>query len=225
MHQGHGVLTEIYLGGNSAGRIRCDARLVPAPGQYLLAHATHTPGSALATPIFSAGSCQGGFHAAHPLPDDWLPGTRLNLRGPLGKGFQIPPGARFVALVSFGTDPARLLALTEPALAQGAALVLLADRVPDGLPAAIEISPLAALGETLRWADLVLVDTPRAMLPALLKPLSETPGAGEVRILVETPMPCGGVAECGVCAVRLRKGYKLACKDGPVFELRTLLGE
>jgi hypothetical protein len=32
------------------------------------------------------------------------------------------------------------------------------------------------------------------------------------------------MGECGVCAVNLRKGYKLACKDGPVFDLRSLLG-
>jgi NAD(P)H-flavin reductase len=41
--------------------------------------------------------------------------------------------------------------------------------------------------------------------------------------LVVAPMPCGGLAECGVCAVTTRRGWKLACKDGPVFDLGELI--
>jgi NAD(P)H-flavin reductase len=36
-------------------------------------------------------------------------------------------------------------------------------------------------------------------------------------------MPCGGVADCGACAVETRLGWKLACEDGPVFDLIDLL--
>jgi dihydroorotate dehydrogenase electron transfer subunit len=43
------------------------------------------------------------------------------------------------------------------------------------------------------------------------------------QVLVTSPMPCGGIAECGVCALPLRKkGYVLTCKDGPVFNLNQL---
>jgi hypothetical protein len=45
----------------------------------------------------------------------------------------------------------------------------------------------------------------------------------EAQALVITPMPCGGIAECGVCAVTARRGWKLACKDGPVFDLTELI--
>jgi len=38
------------------------------------------------------------------------------------------------------------------------------------------------------------------------------------QVLVRTPVPCGGIAECGVCAVTLKSEWKLACKDGPVFD-------
>ncbi len=223
MHQGSAELIEIYLNGKSAGRIRCDPRLVPAPGQYLLAQALSEPDAPLAHPVFSAGLCPGGFYAAPPLPADWRPGAHLNIRGPLGKGFQLPPTARFVALAVFGEDPARLLALAEPALTQNAAVVLLADAAPEGLPAAIEISPLSALPETLRWADYIAFDLPRAALPTTLKLITDTSYSRDGQALIETPIPCGGMGECGVCAVSLRKGYKLACKDGPVFDLKTLL--
>ena len=223
MHSGTGILTDIYLNGRSAARVRCEPGLVPAPGQYVLARAVHLPDAPLALPVFSAGACPGGFYAAAPIPEDWLPGTQLDIRGPLGKGFQLAPGARFIALAALGGSSSRLLALAEPALAQNAAVVLLADPAPQGLPAAIEISPLSALPETLRWADLLLVDTPRALLPALLKTVADTRYARDGRVLIGTPLSCGGLADCGACAVTLRKGYNLACKDGPVFDLRGLM--
>jgi dihydroorotate dehydrogenase electron transfer subunit len=43
-----------------------------------------------------------------------------------------------------------------------------------------------------------------------------------VKALVMTPIPCGGIAECGACAVPAHRGWKLACRDGPVFNLNEL---
>lgn len=226
MHTGKGCIEEIYLQGRRAARLTCPPALVPAPGQYLLAHAAADSDAPLAQPIFPAGAALNGFYAAPPIPSNWLPGTELELRGPLGHGFHLPPAARKVALAAFGATCARLLALLEPALAQNAELVLLTDAPPAGLPAALEISPLAALAETARWADYLALDAPRAAIPAIqniLKPDSLTYYSGyTIDILVETPLPCGGLGECGVCAVPQRKGYRLACKDGPVFDLKTL---
>jgi hypothetical protein len=162
----------------------------------------------------------------------------LNIRGPLGKGFKLPQAARFVALATFTKDPSRLLALAEPALAQNAALVLLTDHPPENLPAAIEISPLSALAETLRWADYLALDAPRSALPALMQSIRTAAYSRDGQILVETALPCGGMGECGVCAVSRGaagfgthrtllnhppRPYMLACKDGPVFDLKTLL--
>lgn len=223
MVQDTAQLTEIDMNGKITGRLRCAPQLIPAPGQYLLAWADQDTFSPLATPLFSAGPCPGGFSLASPLPSAWQPGWQINVRGPLGKGFHLPPAARSVALVVVGQTISRLLPLIDLVLAQRAALVLLTDRVPDGLPAAIEISPLSALAETTRWADYLAIDLPRATLPSFLQTLT---GAGyhrEGQILVETALPCGGMADCGVCAVSLRQNYQLACKDGPVFDLKTLL--
>ena len=44
------------------------------------------------------------------------------------------------------------------------------------------------------------------------------------QVLVRTPVPCGGAGECGVCAVTFRSEWRLACKDGPVFDWRDLKG-
>lgn len=233
MHTATGFIEEIYLEGCRAARISCPPALVPAPGQYLLATANSDADAALAQPVYSAGACPGGFYAAPPLPDRWLPGAGLNLRGPLGHGFSLPASARQVALAAFDGNCARVLALLEPALAQKAGVVLLTDQPPAGLPAALEILPLAALPETAVWAAYLAIELHRERLSQLLNLLpgrfksgcarenSIPPRSGCAQVLVDTPMPCGGLAKCGVCAVSLRPGveFKLACKDGPVFDL------
>jgi hypothetical protein len=223
MHIAKGCIDEIYLDGRRAARLSCPPALIPAPGQYLLAHDATDLDSPLAHPVYSAGLCPGGFYIAPPLPSNWLPGVELTLRGPLGHGFNLPISSRFVALAAFGETCARLLALLEPALAQKAAIILLTDNPPNNLPSAVEISPLSALPETIQWADYLAIDIPRAAIPDTLSPIQQLIHSGYAQIFIETPVPCGGMAECGVCAVRLRKGYQLACKDGPVFDLKIIL--
>jgi dihydroorotate dehydrogenase electron transfer subunit len=222
MDTAKGCIEEIYLDGRRAARFSCSPALVPAPGQYLLAH-TADSDSPLAHPVYQAGTCPGGFYAAPPLPSNWHPGAKLTLHGPFGHGFNLPASSRFVALAAFGETCARLLPLLEPALAQKAAVVLLTDNPPSGLPSAVEISPLSALAETAQWADYLAIDIPRAILTETFESLKILSYVGYAQIFIETPVPCGGIADCGVCAVNVRKGYKLACKDGPVFDLKTIL--
>ena len=208
----------------AAARIACPPTLIPAPGQYLLAHnlASDDP---LAVPVFLAGDSPEGFLAAPPLPRTWYPGMTLSLRGPLGRGFTLPASARRVALAAIDVSPAYLLALIQPALALGAAVALVCDSPPDDLPADVEIHSLAAFGEVSRWADYLALAAPRASLPELRARL----GRGNppkfptvAQVLIVAPMPCGSLADCGVCSVDGRGGVRLACKDGPVFDLTDL---
>ena len=53
--------------------------------------------------------------------------------------------------------------------------------------------------------------------------LSRVPRQVRGEVLVVTPMPCGGRAQCGVCTVATAKGAKLACEEGPVFPLAEIL--
>ncbi len=217
-----GCIAEIYFQGRRAARLICPAALVPAPGQYVLAQAATDSDAPLAQPIFQTGTAPNGFYAAPPFPLNWQPGAELTLRGPLGHGFHLPPAARKVGLAAFGLTSARLLSLLEPALAQKAAIVLLTEAALEGLPAAVEISPLSALPEIAQWADYLALDAPRAAIPTIQDILKPNFSGCATEILVETPIPCGGMGECGVCAVKTRKGYRLACKDGPIFDLKTL---
>jgi hypothetical protein len=208
----------------AAARIACPPEAVPAPGQYLLAHdpASDSP---LAVPVFSAGDSPGGFLAAPPLPRGWLPGLTLSLRGPLGRGFHLPASARRAVLAALDASPAPLLSLLAPALAQGASVSFVCDSPPDGLPVEVEIHPLAALVEVCAWADFLALVLPRESMPGLRVRFHNggrlaVPRAAQALILA--PMPCGGLADCGVCSVDCREGEKPACKDGPVFDLAEL---
>ena len=225
-----GKILERFLDDRRAtARIACPRILVPAPGQYLLAYdpASRDP---LAVPVFSGGSAREGFLAASPLPPGWNPGLALALRGPLGRGFALPASARRVALAALDVSPAYLLGLIPPAQAQGAALSLVCDDPPDGLPADVEIRPLAALAEICQWADYLALAVPRESMQGWrerlgngdqLKAWSERSRRlpREAQALIVTPMPCGGLAKCGVCSVEVKRGMELACEDGPVFNL------
>lgn len=226
MRTGTARIDETLIQDGRAARILCAPGLVPAPGQYLLAWASSEPARPLAVPVFRAASHPGGFYAAAPLPVAWSPGTLLAVRGPLGRGFHLPATARRVALAAWGGNPARLLALLEPAESQNAEITLLTENAPPALPHSVEILPLSALPETAQWADYLALDAPRAALPTLqtlLQPESRPRFSGyTIEILLETPLPCGGIAECGACAVATPRAALLACKDGPVFDWKSL---
>jgi dihydroorotate dehydrogenase electron transfer subunit len=107
------------------------------------------------------------------------------------------------------------------ALKQGAAVVLICDSRGDQTPDEVEVQPLSALGEIFEWADYTAFDVSREHLLKLKEMIGDQNRASarkEAQVLVRTPMPCGGVADCGVCAVTLKSGWKMSCKDGPVFD-------
>lgn len=224
MHTGKGKVFELILeDGDRHVRVSCPPNLIPSPGQYLLA--SDRSDSPLPVPLFHTDSAPQGFIAAAPIPDSWNPGLELHLRGPLGDGFSLPLSARKAGLIAFDHSPARLRGLIRPALQQDAAVVLVCNSSVENLPDEVEVHPMSALQEIVEWADYVAFDTARAKLNQLregLGKLDQVVAAKESQILVHTPIPCGGVAECGVCAVTLKSTWKLACKDGPVFDWREM---
>ncbi len=218
-------MSEIRLeDGEIGGLIECPSQLVPAPGQYLAARRLDDLLSPLPQRLFSAGCTPGGFRFAPPLPAGWTPGIDLFLRGPLGNGFNLPTGLRRLAIASLSGSWARLLPLVEVVLPLNVEVTLYGTHA-SRLPPAVEVLPLADLPGALEWADFLALEAPLAELEKLPQALGL--GAGdrlllEAQVLIHTSMPCMGIAECGVCSVRTRRGWKLACKDGPVFEWSNL---
>lgn len=223
--QGLGTIAELtLLDGMAAARLICAPGLIPAPGQYVLAH----PGGVdppLATSLIAAQIFSDGFLAASPVPGAWHPGSQLHLRGPLGHGFNLPGAARKIGLIAFKCSTRVLLSLWEPAFRQDASVTLVAEHIPDDLPLEVEAQPLHALVDVCRWADFLALDVPRELLPDMRAAFRSFGSVikADGRVLVRTPMPCGALAACGVCTVQMGRAALLACEDGPVFDFRQAM--
>jgi hypothetical protein len=233
MQRIRGEIKEIWLDGNqTAGWIDCPSDRMPAAGQFLLASPLDDELSEpLAREVFPGDAAFAnhttGLIAAPPLPSTWQPGVVLDLRGPFGNGFRLPGTLRRLALAAAGDTAARLLPLARLVLAQGGEASLFSDlSLPSGLPAEVEAAPLAALAENLSWPDFLAVDVERGRLDQLRSRLGLPAGQRlpfAAQALLVGSMPCIAVAaECGLCSVRTRLGWRLACKDGPVFDLNEL---
>jgi len=216
-----GQVVELLLqDGQRTARVSCPSNLIPAIGQYLLA--SDASDSSLPVPVYYTDSAPQGFIAA-PVPDSWNPGHEIYLRGPLGRGFTLPASARKIALVAFDESPPRLRGLIQPALNQSAAVVLVTNSIAENLPDEVEVQQLSALSEIFTWADYIAFDVARDNLPGLMERLgkqNQSSVMNAAEILIRTPVPCGGVAECGVCGVTTKSGWKMACKEGPVFDMK-----
>ncbi len=106
---------------------------------------------------------------------------------------------------------------------------------PQGLPPDVEVrlftqdgslgqkgTSLDALPELAQWADRVYAVGALEWYTALLRGLAEH--RLRVRdklawgLVAQEIMPCG-VGVCGGCAIETRRGYRLCCTQGPVFDL------
>lgn len=222
MKTAKGKVDELFLDGSA--RIHCPPGLIPIPGQYLLAHADASD-SPLPVPLFFSGFTPKGFRSAPPVPSTWRPGESLTLRGPIGHGFALPYSAKKVALIAFDESPARLRGLISMSLRQNAEVALVCDSETADLPEVVEIQPVRAMLDALQWADYAAIDVGRENLNQFWEMLGEQKQAAagfEAQVLVRAPMPCGALAECGVCALTLGHEWRMVCRDGPVFELYEL---
>jgi dihydroorotate dehydrogenase electron transfer subunit len=187
-----------------------------------------------------------------PNPDPglaWLSsrkiGDTVDLIGPLGHGFDLPEGSYNLLLVADQPLIAPLLGLMAQALA-GRALVTLAlggNRAanlypPTALPPAVELQAATLDGsaghrgaitdllpELLRWADQVCVVGTRSLYRSLKAQTAEARLAlkpGFLYGLITDPLlPCG-LGACFGCTLETEAGLRLACLDGPVFDLAQL---
>jgi hypothetical protein len=79
MYRGEVVELQSDYRGRPTAWIACSNGAIPAPGQYLRAHAPATSTEVLPAILFAAESCAWGFRAVPPIPPEWLPGTNLSL--------------------------------------------------------------------------------------------------------------------------------------------------
>lgn len=221
------ILLETYQ--NATARLYCPLEALPKPGQYLHAYAPADELQAVPLSFFPAGRAEPAEkgHVTLPiwaqLPEDWQPGTQLELRGPLGRGFDLPARSHRVALAALGGSVGPLLPLVDIALERKAEVVLCSEMQPDALSLAVEMHGLNELRKVIAWADYLAVLTRIEEVDELSLTIGRLPKALSAQALVLSPMPCGGLGECGVCALATDKGPRFACADGPVFDLKSLV--
>jgi dihydroorotate dehydrogenase electron transfer subunit len=178
-------------------------------------------------------------------------GDTLDVIGPLGHPFELDGRTRNLLLVGAGAGLAALLLLARQGPARGAVtLIAGADHAeslppPFLLPGEVEYqtvpglqiadfrlqiedassqSAIYNLQSAITWADQICVALPPDQLLALREAIRQVKfrwEQGFASALLEGPLVCG-VGACGVCAVTLRRGTRMLCADGPVFDLRDL---
>lgn len=178
------------------------------------------------------------------------PGASISLIGPLGRGFEIDEMACRLLLVADTVHLPALLSLqtwevvrtcSSPETSQISLLLsapTAAQLYPVHLlPASLEVhvvtvdgsaghegSALDLFPDLVRWADCVCIACDPAIYPALGEVVREVrirPAKRFAQALVVPPVVCG-VGACQGCAVPVAGGSKLACTDGPVFDLLEL---
>jgi len=202
-----------------------EKELFPLPGQYLSIR-SNDPSTVLpvsAYPISARGQ------VLSLLPDKaehWHVGQEISLRGPLGNGFSLPVSAGRIGLIGLTQKQALcLLPLARALLDSGKEVALVSDAVLQGLPMDLEILPGEQAIEVCAWAEAAAFAVGREEIGPLLSRYRFESIRKTIEVLVITEMPCSGTAVCGVCAVATKKGWKHACKEGPIFALNELVEE
>lgn len=170
-------------------------------------------------------------------------GRELSVLGPLGKGFDIPPGLKSACLAAGGIGVAPLLFLGRALAAKGVSCkVLVGGRTAGDLLCAKDFE---ALGLEVRLAtqdgsagrqgmvtsllaellskeppEMIYACGPQAMLK-VAGVMARDAGVA-CRVSLESVMACG-MGVCLGCAVKSVSGKTLhACKDGPVMDANVL---
>lgn len=180
-------------------------------------------------------------------------GDKLDILGPLGRGFSIESSSGNLLLVAGGIGVAPLLFLAQCAslqnsitLIQGASTA--AQLYPSALlPKEIQFIPVTEDGtigkkgivtdvfpDLLEWADQVYACGPIDMYKAMANISLQAEALNRVkrqqsnlklrRCQVSLEVRMGcGIGACYGCTINTKKGLKQVCRDGPVFELDEII--
>jgi len=206
----------------NAGESKSRLRITPAlpapaqPGQYYRAFA---PGTAqvLPVPLYPFLGESDSMVLCGNFPA-WQTSAKLLLEGPYGNGFSSSLKARRLLIHAIDESlEERLYSLAMDVLQASADVAWVSEALTLDLPPQIEVLKETEFGDAIQWSDGCALAVPLARLPNLPGELVIKPAERhKVEVMIDAPFVCGN-AQCGVCAVETRSGWKLACKEGPVF--------
>ncbi len=173
------------------------------------------------------------------------PGESLDILGPLGNGFQLPPPGSKVAIVAGGIGIAPLFFLTEELIAHDLLPeVFFGARSSADLPAKEQITALGVklflatddgsagrcgsvtelLAEHVEKFNCIYACGPYPMMKKVAE-MSRGKGIA-LQVSLEERMGCG-VGACLACSCKIKtaqgNSYKRVCTDGPVFNAEEVV--
>ncbi len=216
------------------------------PGQYVMVRCgSHTLRRPLSIHQVAGDNGKARFALLYAVLGEgtrWLAqrkaGEKVDLLGPLGNGFTVKPASRDLLLLAGGLGIAPLCFLAQQATNSGKTVKLLLGAATANqlypkrlLPRDIEVITATddgtagkkgfitdCLADSVTWADQVFACGPTPMYQSLVACKPTRP----VQISLEMRMGCG-IGTCYGCTVRTQDGLKQVCKDGPIFDLESVV--
>lgn len=190
------------------------------PGQFFIAYVAGKDYHVW--PVYFV-SFQEDHFFLRPEESRWELGDSISLKGPIGNGFSDLSMYQNILLINLGTNHGVLSALMEVGLKSNKNVAIFTKNHEIQFPPTVEIILPGLLEESINWADFIVVDIDRDNLSIeheLIKTidLSNTP----CEIFIYCPILCSGNAECMVCTINTKKGKVKTCKQGQVFDLKSL---
>ena len=165
-------------------------------------------------------------------------GLEWAIRGPLGTPATIDPAARHVAFIAQGSGIATLIAVLRETAERGVRVTLMAGAenawqlypsrlLPEGVremtatddgSAGVRAPVTHLLPQVQDDADILIAAGPSSLLKNLARMRNDGLLTIPTTVLMLPRMDCRN-GECGECAVQTESGPRLACIDGPAFDL------
>ncbi len=165
-------------------------------------------------------------------------GLEWAVRGPLGKPVTIDPAARHVAFIAQGDGIGALITVMREAAERGVRVTLMAGAenawqlypshlLPDGVremtatddgSAGIRAPVTHLLPQVQDEADLLVASGPPKLYADLARMRADGLLTIPTTVMVLPRLECRD-GKCGECVVQMTDGPRLACMDGPAFDL------
>lgn len=171
-------------------------------------------------------------------------GTAIDVLGPLGNRFDLPPKSRDLLMVAGGVGAAPLMMLADAAVDEGRSVTYLMGAMDEAglLPASVLSSEVEYVVATddgsrghrgfvtdlvldyLTWADDIYACGPEPMFLSLrrLVVANRIGRRPRVQVSVERTMACG-LGACLGCVVETRSGMQASCVQGPVYDMDEVI--
>ena len=165
-------------------------------------------------------------------------GLEWAVRGPLGQPVRIDPAAQHVAFIAQGDGIGALIAVMRETAARGVRVTLMAGAenawqlypsrlLPEGVremtatddgSAGIRAPVTHLLPQVQDEADLLVASGPAKLYADLARMRADGLLTIPTTVMVLPRLGCRD-GKCGECAVQMTDGPRLACMDGPAFDL------